>query len=83
MIIITNTISIAIITIAIILSLLLISAWTECANKYPQSVGCREQIWLEHLTPKIQLSTLAAKSENLIVGTMTMRHCKVSEWWVQ
>jgi hypothetical protein len=46
-----------------------------------QSLGCRQQILQEHLSPKIEFSTFSAESEIVIVNTVTMRHCKISLWW--
>jgi hypothetical protein len=57
--------------------------WTECAHIHLQSVGCGQQILLENLCPKIQFSTFSAESKNVIVKTITMRHCEIPLWWVQ
>ena len=57
--------------------------WTDCAHIHLQSVGCRQQILLEHLSLKIQFSTFSAKSKIVIVNTVTMRHCKISLWCAQ
>ena len=57
--------------------------WTECAHIHLQSVGCTQQILLEHLSPKIEFSTFSAESKIVIVNSVTMRHCKISLWWAQ
>jgi hypothetical protein len=56
--------------------------WTDCTHVHLQSVGCRQQILLEHLIPKSQFSTFSAQCKIVIVIAVTMRHCKISLGWL-
>jgi len=79
---ITNAITIAIITIAIII----ISPGLN-TDTWLQAMGSRQQMPLQNLSsrcafPTIQLSTLPAESKAAIVNTMTVTHREISLWWV-
>jgi hypothetical protein len=46
-------------------------------------LGCRQEILLEHISPKIQFSTFSAKFNLAIVNIVTIRQCKISLWWAR
>jgi len=56
---------------------------TECAYMHPHSIGCRLQILLDNLSPKIQFSTFCIEFKIVIVNTMTIRHSENTFWWAQ